>query len=363
MADLFRRSIEIILQNQAPSGAYIASPNFSTYHYCWFRDGAFIAYAMDLVGETESAARFHAWVTRAILDREDVVQRAISKAQAGQPLDSEDQLHTRYTLDGEDGTRDKWPNYQLDGLGTWLWALDEHRHITDQPVPQEWLQAARLVSQYLEALWQTPCYDCWEEFPTDIHPYTLAAIYGGLKSLCNLDGIDRSQTLFGMQKFLSKKAVYEGYFVKLVGSYTVDASLLGLAVPYNLVEINDPRFEETLRRIETSLVKGGGVHRYPTDTYFGGGEWILLACWLGWVYARRGATAQAQSLLSWVESQADEHGNLPEQVPSTLNDPNYYRPWVRSWGPIATPLLWSHAKYIILKNSLRYAPMTLPTPV
>ena len=59
MIDLYRRSIQIILENQSGSGAYIASPHFPTYHYCWFRDGAFCAYAMDLAGERESAARFH----------------------------------------------------------------------------------------------------------------------------------------------------------------------------------------------------------------------------------------------------------------------------------------------------------------
>nr|MBI2904378.1 glycoside hydrolase [Chloroflexota bacterium] len=46
MTDLYRQSIEIILRNQTASGAYLASPNFPTYHYCWFRDGSFIAYAM-----------------------------------------------------------------------------------------------------------------------------------------------------------------------------------------------------------------------------------------------------------------------------------------------------------------------------
>ncbi len=67
MSDLFQRSIDIILSNQAPSGAYPASPTFPTYRYSWFRDGAFIAHAMDLVGEHESARRFHDWAVSTIL--------------------------------------------------------------------------------------------------------------------------------------------------------------------------------------------------------------------------------------------------------------------------------------------------------
>ena len=353
MIDLYRRSVEIILENQAGSGAYIASPHFPTYHYCWFRDGSFSAYAMDLVGERDSASRFHDWAAYTILARTQVVERAVSRARPGQPPAPADQLHTRYTLEGEDGTREEWPNYQLDGLGTWLWSLGEHlRRDGGHEAPHAWLEAAGLVGRYLQSLWNTPCYDCWEEFPEDIHPYTLASIYAGLQALSRLDGQDREQTLSALRDYLFQNAVYEGYFVKKVGSHTVDASLLGLAVPYGMIGLDDPRFAATLERIEASLVRGGGVHRYPTDTYYGGGEWLLLAGWLGWVRARQGDAQAAARLLNWMEANADEDGCLPEQVPATLNDPNYYQPWLRRWGPSAHPLLWSHAKYIILRTEL-----------
>jgi GH15 family glucan-1,4-alpha-glucosidase len=53
-----------------------------------------------------------------------------------------------------------------------------------------------------------------------------------------------------------------------------------------------------------------------------------------------------------MESTANEMGYLPEQVPATLNDPSFYQPWLNRWGNIATPLLWSHANYLILNNKL-----------
>jgi GH15 family glucan-1,4-alpha-glucosidase len=353
MIDFYRRSVEIILENQAVSGAFIASPHFPTYHYCWFRDGSFCAYAMDLAGERGSAASFHNWAARTILARAEVVERAVGRAQAGRPPLPEDQLHTRYTLEGEDGTREEWPNYQLDGLGTWLWALNEHLQGESREAPPDWLQAARLVGRYLQALWQTPCYDCWEEFPADIHPYTLASIYGGLHALSRLDGQGPDGTLSQLAAFLNQNAVYDGYFVKKVGSKIVDASLLGLSIPYEMVAIDDPRYLATLQQIETTLVQGGGVHRYPTDTYYGGGEWLLLAGWLGWVYVRQGRTESATRMLRWMEANADQDGALPEQIPSKLNDPTYYQPWLQRWGPVAHPLLWSHAKYIILLNEIK----------
>ena len=64
--DLWARSIAVIRSGQAPSGAYVASPNFKTYAYSWLRDGAFIAYGMDRSGQHDSARAFHQWVDRTL---------------------------------------------------------------------------------------------------------------------------------------------------------------------------------------------------------------------------------------------------------------------------------------------------------
>lgn len=99
------------------------SPALPDYRYCWFRDGAYIAYAMGLTGERESARRFHDWCARVVNQRRAVVERAIEKGNRSELLAEVDYLHTRYTLEGHEGDNATWPNFQLDGLGTWLWAL------------------------------------------------------------------------------------------------------------------------------------------------------------------------------------------------------------------------------------------------
>lgn len=352
MMDLVKRSVNLILENQSPSGAYVACPTFPTYHYCWFRDGSFIAYAMDLMGEHKSAERFHDWVAEAINHRVALIQSSLMKLSVGEPLGPADVLHTRYTLDGEDGTKEEWPNFQLDGFGTWLWSLREHLRFSGSVLKPAWKHAADQVADYLTAIWATPCYDCWEEFPDLLHPYSLSAIYGGLKAHGELFGSDHEIPMKKILALVSQMAVNQGAFVKSIGRTDVDASLLGLALPYGLVELDDPRFIATVERIESSLRKGGGVHRYPTDTYFGGGEWVLLTAWLGWYYAQTGQQEKALETLRWIEAQADEVGHLPEQVAASLNDPNYYQPWVERWGPPANPLVWSHAFYLILRHAL-----------
>jgi GH15 family glucan-1,4-alpha-glucosidase len=352
MLNLAQRSIQIILENQSASGAYIASPNFPTYHYSWFRDGAYIAYAMNRAGQHESAARFHSWAAGIINRRAGRVASATQKARRGEALSEKDILHTRYTLDGEEGEKEAWPNFQLDGFGTWLWSLAEYRDLAGVPLPAGWASAARLVADYLAALWQLPCYDCWEEFPNLVHTSTLAAIYGGLQASSKLldDGYAKAtQEIFS---FLHTNAKADGRFVKAPGRSDVDASLISLAVPYQLVAPDDPKMQNTIRAIEEELLHGG-VQRYAEDTYYGGGEWILLTAWLGWYYARCGEVEKARSLLAWVEQQAEENGNLPEQVPEYLNDEAAYLEWQQRWGAVASPLLWSHAKYLILKSELK----------
>jgi GH15 family glucan-1,4-alpha-glucosidase len=98
-------------------------------------------------------------------------------------------------------------------------------------------------------------------------------------------------------------------------------------------------------------VQGGGVHRYPTDTYYGGGEWVLLAGWLGWAQLEVGRPARAAELRAWIEAQAGPDGSLPEQVAASLIEPSHLAGWQQRWGPAASPLMWSHAMYIILRNA------------
>lgn len=350
--DLYRRSTQIILENQSSSGAYIASPNFPTYHYCWFRDGAFIAYAMDLAGEHDSASRFHEWAASVINCRAEIAPRAVELANRGKPLSGADILHTRYKLNGEDDLEEAWPNFQLDGFGAWLWAVSQHLEHTGRELPKSWAQAADLVAQYLSALWQRPCYDCWEEFPDKIHAHTLAAIYGGLEAHAQVSGCDHTPTLSAISSFIQEEITYDGHFAKFAGSTEVDASLIGLATPYRVFDPHNGRMRATAARIELDLARHGGVHRYAKDTYYGGGEWVLLAGWLGWYFVEAGQPHKALRLLQWMEAQAGPDGSLPEQAPASLNAPEYYEGWVQRWGPIANPLLWSHAKYIILKKKL-----------
>ena len=213
------------------------------------------------------------------------------------------------------------------------------------------------MADYLSALWFRPCYDCWEEFPNHVHPHTLAAIYGGLQAHAELTGKNHQAVTDAIQKQLFAGTESFGQFVKFPDSLAVDASLLGLAIPYGVVAPDDPIMLKTVEHIEATILRDRGLHRYADDSYYGGGAWILLTAWLGWYYIELSAQRpdleadlkqKIQICQSWIESRAESNLDLPEQVAENLNVPSYHSMWTKRWGDIASPLLWSHAKYIIL---------------
>jgi GH15 family glucan-1,4-alpha-glucosidase len=140
------------------------------------------------------------------------------------------------------------------------------------------------VADYLSELWMLPCYDCWEEFPDNVHPHTLAAIFGGLQAHTELTGKNHQIVTDTIQNRLLADAKVFGHFVKFPNSPAVDASLIGLAIPYGVIALDDPLMLKTIEHIESTILHENGLHRYAKDSYFGGGAWVLLTAWLGWYY-------------------------------------------------------------------------------
>lgn len=354
MKNLYEQSIAFLLKYQDSGGAYVACPNFPTYQYAWLRDGSFCAYALDLVGETGSADRFHAWVLRILNTYQSKLKRCILETAKGSCPPPNECLHSRFNLDGLE-VPGNWGHHQLDGLGIWLWVYCRRQKELAQPVAAQDQSILILVRDYLISLWQFPCSNCWEELEDHIHAHSLGSVYAGLDALADLlhDPIAHN-TAREIQSYILQKCTHNGQLCKSVGIEEVDASLLSLAVPYQVLKHDNPVFQSTYARIILDLVEiNGGVHRYTKDTYYGGGEWLLLSAWLGWVACEMGDIDLAQRQLAWVEAQASSKGELPEQVTRHLNAPEYLPVWIKRWGKPATPLLWSHAQYLILWHALK----------
>jgi GH15 family glucan-1,4-alpha-glucosidase len=353
---LARHSVTVIRAGQAPSGAYIASPTFSVYRYSWLRDGAFIADAMSRAGDIASAEAFFAWCSAILVDRREQVESLLARQAAGESIAATEFLHTRYELDGTDSAS-SWENFQLDGYGTWLWALGAHSRRHGRGV-EPFLAAVSLSVAYIAAFWSHPSYDWWEEHETHVHGSTLAAIHAGLIAADGWSALGtelRSQARDAardIKALVRADGASRGYLAKWVGSDAVAASLIAAATPFAMFSPDDPLMVATVARIETELVHDGGVHRYARDTYFGGGEWLLLSALLGLHHAATGRLADARTQLDWVAAQATADGDLPEQANGHLLAPDEELAWIERWGTAASPLLWSHAMYLTLALEL-----------
>jgi isomaltose glucohydrolase len=290
-SSLVARSVEVILDSQATSGAYAASPTFPQYRdFCWFRDGAFIAEAMSRVGETDSAERFFDWCA-------EIVRRD----PAG-PWDS------RYRLDGSRDPVAWWPHRQFDGLGLWVWAMENH--VERHRVSSRWSDAAEATRAFLAGHWGEHCHDWWEE-RSGVHAVTLGCIWTALP---RADIASRARAARERERLDGSHA-----FLVVLGLADIDV----------------------LAELERTL----GYHRHLDDEYYGGGEWPVLAGLIGWARVVNGLDATPQR--EWIESHADGGGALPEQAGERLR-PALYGTWVARWGRPASSLLWSHAMYLIL---------------
>lgn len=353
---LLERSRSLILSLQTPEGAYPASPDFSAYvGYCWFRDGSFIADAMSAVGERDSAERFHNWCNRVITRYAADIEASVAAARSGEPFPDHLMLPARFTFDGGKGA-DEWWDFQLDGLGTWLWALDAHlsRYGYDAST---YAVAVSLTVDYLLSSWQRPCYDWWEEHCEQVHISTLGCIGAGLAAATRLGVLTATQsqaadeTIAAIRSILAQSA-RDGHLVKWVGSTAVDGSLSALIAPLGFIDVASPLAEGTLAAVERELSWGFGVHRFAADTFFGGGQWPLLSCFAGLAHVALGRPDAARAYLAWAASTATPGGDIPEQVDQHLLFPERKDEWVSKWGPVATPLLWSHAMVLRLTHEL-----------
>jgi GH15 family glucan-1,4-alpha-glucosidase len=349
---LVERSLRVLREGQSRSGAFVASPTFRVYDFGWLRDGSFCAYALDAVGERAAARAFHEWTITTLERHRAVAEAAVRRVRDGKVPPPDAMLPARFTLAGElervDGD-DPWPNFQVDGYGIWLWALDAH---VAGELPTEWRPTVELVASYLAAVWPLRCWSCWEELQSGEHASTIGAAAAGLDAAARLLGDDRfAAEAESARAHLARRFSVDGRLGRSPGD-DVDASMVWLVVPWGVLPADDPVAGATIDAVKRELVgPSGGVYRYRGDTYYGGGEWLLLTSSLAWHEASTGG--DPGELLAWVRGHASEDGDLPEQVTSHAQDPAMVEPWIRRWGPVAKPLLWSHAMFLVSERAAR----------
>jgi len=357
--EIAARGRALILELQDPGGAYPASPDFSAYvGYSWLRDGAFIADAMSAAGEPESATRFFAWCARTIDLHAPRIAQIVAAAEAGKPVPDDRMLETRFRFDGRPED-DGWENFQLDGYGLWMWAAVAHAERHGIPL-DPWRDALAATVDYLVSSWSRPCYDWWEEHSEHIHVSTLGSIAAGLRAAAECGVLDAERAVAARDAAaavvatITRRGVADGHLVKWLGATAVDASLAALVAPLGVIDPSSDLARATLAAIERDLVVDGGTHRFVADTYYGGGQWPLLSCFLGLAHLAAGDRDRALELHRWAAA-TERDGSMPEQVEDHLLERSFLDGWIARWGASADPLLWSYAMFLRLGAELEGA--------
>lgn len=368
---LYRLSL-LILRTQIDNGGAIIAANDSdiastvrdTYSYMWPRDGALVAYALDLAGYLEIARPFYFFC-----------QQALTK---------EGYLLHKYNPDGT--LASSWHPWVLDGhkdlpiqedetaLVLWtLWKRFQTWKNVEyiKPLYRSLIvRAADFLASYrdTEIGLPLPSYDLWEE-RRGVLAFTCATVWGGLMaasrfaqafgetaSACRYHAA-ADQIKTGVEAVLYRPDLNR--FVRMVNrkpdgewelDATVDASLYGLWY-FGMFEPGDPRIVRTMKAVQERLwvkTQVGGTARYEGDYYHRqssdlanvpGNPWFICTLWLAqWFIATAKTKEELKSALSifeWCSLHGLPSGVLAEQV-----DPYTHAPLSVS------PLTWSHGTFV-----------------
>jgi len=367
MIDLFHTSQLLIRSHMDNNGSVIASLDSDmlkhgrdTYSYMWPRDGAYVTFALEKMGDMHLAKRFFQFCN-------DVIR-------------SEGYFMHKYRSDKSVGS--SWHPWirngesilpiQEDETALVLITLWEHyassRDIEFiEEIYNDFIENAAefMVDHTLdEYKLPKPSYDLWEE-KFGISTYTSATVYGGLIAACkfaDLLGKEEKANKYNQAAQEIQEGIMdhlydeeEGYFYKLVnienGEISVDntidiSSIYGIFM-YKVLDLDDPRLDKAMKnmlehlRVDTEI---GGIRRYEGDVYYQnhedvpGNPWILATLWVAQYRILKAETKQEleeiKKVFKWVCNCSLESGILPEQV-----DPYTAKPYS------ATPLAWSHAEY------------------
>lgn len=374
--DVYQRSlITLKLLTDSQTGGIVAAPEFDPeyqscggYGFCWPRDGAFIGHTLDIAGQYAHARAFYDWTLRT------------QEASGG--------WYQRYYMRG--ALAPTWGLIQFDEIGAVVWAICRHIQQTEdfaygQKVFAPLTRACEYMRKELDAetglapitwdLWEEregistyACACTWAAFhelarlatslerAAEAEQWTMAAarlkqaiethlwdaslgrFLRGIKtriSAADAERLRREQVVADTN-ILSVTRVNKTEYM-LRHDTVVDASILGLSVPFGVFPASDSRMIATAEAVATHLTSPvGGIARYKGDQYRGGNPWIICTLWLALQYINAGDKEQGYQLYNWALEHRTPLNLFSEQIDLRMGKP--------CW---ANPLAWSHAMFLL----------------
>ena len=310
---LWKRQLLVAATHQDKvTGAIIAGSHNGAYPYCWPRDGAYAAITFARAGHTNESLRFIHFLN-------NVAYRDIDTG-----IGDKGFFYQKYTTDGYQ----VWNSPQVDETASVPWALFYIYSITGDAgfLSNHWNLAytsARASSEdstinpgglyYDDTFNLMFANNVWED-QNMLTVYGNASVVRGLYDAANIaDVVGQSGWA---STFRSRAATIRdsGIVPRLNANVeAADISLLGLTVPYEVFEPNDPKMTNIVEKIHgrqpscgscpggpytDNLVEASGdiaglVRRYnrkstdaSLDNYWNGGAWFLSTSWYAEYFSR-----------------------------------------------------------------------------
>ncbi|PKM83285.1 MAG: glycoside hydrolase family 15 [Firmicutes bacterium HGW-Firmicutes-14] len=370
--DMFFRSLLIIRTQTDNKGAILAANDSDVllyhrdhYSYMWPRDGALVAYALDIAGYPELTMKFFRFCADIITEGGFFLHK----------YNSDGTLGSSWHPWWQDG-QSQLP-IQEDETALVLFALGKHyalyRNVDFiESLYQDLItKAGDFLVSYRDPSTKLPfpSFDLWEE-RRGIFTFTCSAVYAALSSAASLAFLlnDRSacekysqaaqETREAMEKYLYNpelgrflRGIYPKEDGSLIPDSTLDSSLYGI-FEFGAFSPADRRVTGTMKAVMDGLwVKTdvGGTARYTDDYYFRkshdletvpGNPWVICTLWMAEYLAETASVkedlARCREIIEWAVRYALPSGVLPEQVhPFTGEDLS------------VSPLTWSHSTYVL----------------
>ena len=373
VVELFKRSL-LVVRTQIDNGGAILAANDSDvtlratdhYSYLWTRDGALVAYALDLAGYSFLTRSFFQLCAEIIHEDGYFLQK----------YNSDGSLASGWHASWDAATGAKLVPIQEDETALVLWALWQHydRFRDIEFVRRLYLPLIVRAADFMVAFRDNktklplPSWNLWED-RRGIHTFTAASVVGGLEAAADFARLfgettraENYQTAANEIRAAMRAHLYSPSLQRFVralmpdganGFYadtTVDASLFG-AFYFGAFAADDELVVNTMRAVEENLTvqtEIGGIARYENDGYMQiskdaakipGNGWFICSLWLADFYIAKAETREglqkALAIIEWTARRALPSGVLAEQVNPLTGAP-----------VSVSPLTWSHSSFV-----------------
>lgn len=315
------------------------------YQYCWPRDAVFTTTAMDILKMKKEVEKFYKSFCKNTQSRNGMWEQ-------------------RFFTDGR--LAPCW-GYQIDETASVIIGVYNHyKVIEDKKFLKDNLKmcekAITFLKKYVEDVFQetNKCgisYDLWEEYE-GVNLYAVSSIFASFNAMIKIyeelkeeftknrvkqENVNKEKETLRNLSVKLREYILKNFYdenkkslVRNLEDKTLDISILGTVIPFELFSPKDKKILNTVERINMTLrTYTGGYKRFETDTYREGKPWIIATLWIAEYYLEIGEKQKAKECFDFVIKTSTEHGFLAEQINNSTMQPD----WVIGLG-------WSHAMFI-----------------